>query len=165
MEQVLDQIRLSTTVTAQQPEVTGALLEQLGSMEALVSITAASALLQHAPVHNLQTLAVFIETYLEEILAPIELPLIYNAFLHASRNECRELIALDQSAARKIVIPQFAAASRQIGHVHIQAMRPIRGERLVQRYLAGSIPAKLMAGTQLFMGSLWRSIRCPRARA
>ena len=136
MEQVLNQIRLSATVTAQRPEVVGALLEQLGSMEDLVSVTAASALLQDAPIHNLQTLAVFIETYLEEILVPVELPLIHKAFLHASRNECRELIALDRSAAEKMVMPQFVSASRRVGHAHIQAMRPMRGERLVHRYLA-----------------------------
>jgi urease accessory protein UreF len=136
MEQVLNQIRLSTTVTAQEHGAMSAFLEQLGAMEDLVSITAASALLQAAPVHDLQTLAVFIETYLEEILIPIELPLIHKSFLHASHNECRELIALDQAAAAQIVVRQFAEASRRVGHMHIRAMRPMRGERLVQRYLA-----------------------------
>jgi urease accessory protein UreF len=136
MEQVLNQIRLSTSVAAQQPEGVAALLEQLGSMEDLVSITAASALLEGAPVHDVRTLAVFIETYLQEVLIPIELPLIHKAFLHASRNECRELIVLDQSAAAKMHVEQFAKASRRVGHLHIRAMRPIRGERLVQRYLA-----------------------------
>ena len=136
MEQVLNQIRLSTTVTAQEHGAMSAFLEQLGAMEDLVSITAASALLQAAPVRDLQTLAVFIETYLEEILIPIELPLIHKSFLHASRNECRELIALDQAASAQMVVRQFAEASRRVGHMHIRAMRPMRGERLVQRYLA-----------------------------
>ena len=136
MEQVLNQIRLSTTVTAQEHGAMSAFLEQLGAMEDLVSITAASALLQAAPVRDLQTLAVFIETYLEEILIPIELPLIHKSFLHASRSECRELIALDQAASAQMVVRQFAEASRRVGHMHIRAMRPMRGERLVQRYLA-----------------------------
>lgn len=136
MQQVLNQIRLSTTVTAQQHGAISDFLEELGSMEDLVSVTAASALLQAAPVHNLQSLAVFIETYLEEILVPIELPLIHKSFLHASRNECRELVALDQAAAAQIVVRQFAEASRRVGHMHIRSMRPMRGERLVQRYLA-----------------------------
>jgi urease accessory protein UreF len=136
MEQVLNQIRLSTTLTAPQPGALSDLLEQLGSMEDLVSVTAASALLQTAPVHDLRTLAVFIETYLEEILIPIELPLIHKSFLHASRHECRELVALDQAVAARMVVRQFAEASRRVGHMQIRAMRPIRGERLVQRYLA-----------------------------
>jgi len=33
-------------------------------------------------------------------------------------------------------VEQFANASRRVGHQHVRAMRPIRGERLVQRYLA-----------------------------
>jgi urease accessory protein UreF len=136
MEQVLNQIRLSTTVTAPPDGGTSDLLEQLGSMEDLVSVTAASALLETAPVHDLQTLAVFIETYLEEILIPIELPLIHKSFLHASRHECRELVALDQAAGARIVVRQFAEASRRVGLMQIRAMRPMRGERLVQRYLA-----------------------------
>src|SRR5437867_8155313 len=108
MEQVLNQIRLSPAGAgaAQQPEGVAALLEQLGSMEDLVSITAAGALLEGAPVHDVQTLAVFIETYLQEVLIPVELPLIYKAFLHASRNECRELIVLDRSAAAKMHVEQ-----------------------------------------------------------
>jgi urease accessory protein UreF len=136
MEQVLNQIRLSAGVAADEPEAVAALLEQLGSMEELVSITTAGALLQDAPVRDLETLAVFIETYLEEVLIPVELPLIHKAFLHASRNECRELIALDRAAAAKMHLTQFVNASRRVGHIHIRAMRPIRGERLVQRYLA-----------------------------
>jgi urease accessory protein UreF len=136
MEQVLNQIRLSTSVTAPPRGGTSDLLEQLGSMEDLVSVTAASALLQTAPVHDLQTLAVFIETYLEEILIPIELPLIHQSFLHASRHECRELVALDQAAGARIVVRQFAEASRRVGLMHIRAMRRMRGERLVQRYFA-----------------------------
>jgi urease accessory protein UreF len=136
MQQVLNQIRLSTTVTARQHGAMSDLIEQLGSMEDLVSVTAAADLLQAAPIDNLQALAVFIETYLEELLVPIELPLIHQSFLHASRNECRELVALDQAAAAKMVVRQFADASRRIGHRHIRAMRPMRGERLVQRYLA-----------------------------
>jgi urease accessory protein UreF len=136
MEQVLNQIRFSSAIVTEPQGDVGALLEQLGSMEDLVSVTAASALLQNASIDNLQALAVFIETYLEEILVPIELPLIHQSFLHASRNECRELVALDQSTSARMVVPEFAAASRHVGHLHIRAMRPMRGERLVQRYLA-----------------------------
>ncbi|MCI0743812.1 MAG: hypothetical protein L0Y58_00250 [Verrucomicrobia subdivision 3 bacterium] len=136
MEQILNQIRFSAAVTTPHPQAVGALLEQLGSMEDLVSITAASALLQHAPVRDLKCLAVFIETYLEQILVPIELPAIYKSFLHASRGELRELVALDRAIAEQMCVTQFASASRQVGHMHLKRLRPIRGERVVQRYLA-----------------------------
>lgn len=135
MEQVLNQIRLSTVVTAHQPRAVADLLEQLGSMEDLVSITAAGALLREAPVSNVEGLAVFIETYLEQILAPIELPAIYKSSFHASHGQCRELIALDRSVASQLVLDQFSSASRQVGQLHLQRLRPIRGERTVQRYV------------------------------
>ena len=133
---MLNQIRLSAAVTSPEPGTVSALLEQLGSMEDLVSITAASALLQTASIANLQELAVFIETYFEQLLVPLELPLIYKSWQHASNHECRELIALDHSIAEQILVPQFAAASQRVGRTHLNAMGSMRGERLVQRYLA-----------------------------
>lgn len=135
MEQVLHQIRFSSAVAAECPNAVADLLDQLGSMEDLVSITAAGALLREAPITNLQALAVFIETYLEQVLVPIELPAIYHASLHACHNQCRELIALDRAVARQLVVPQFASASRHVGQMHLQRLRPIRGERLLQRYI------------------------------
>jgi urease accessory protein UreF len=134
MEQVLNQIRLSSAVTAGPSGAISDLLEQLGSMEDLVSITAAGALLQNAPITNVQGLAVFIQTYLEQVLTPIELPAIYKASFHAGHNQSRELVALD-CAVGKELLPQFAAASRQVGQSNLNRLRPIRGERVLQRYL------------------------------
>jgi urease accessory protein UreF len=136
MQQMLNQIRLSAAVTCPEPGTVSALLEQLGSMEELVNITAAGALLQSASITNLQELAVFIETYFEQLLVPLELPLIYKSWHHATHHQCRELIALDHSIAEQIVLPQFAAASQRVGRIHLNAMGSMRGERLVQRYLA-----------------------------
>lgn len=135
MEQVLNQIRFSSAVTSDSPGAVGDLLEQLGSMEDLVSITAAGALLRNAPITNVEGLAVFIETYLEQVLVPIELPAIYQASFHASHGHCRELIALDQAVAQQLTMPQFSSASRQVGQMHLNRLRPIRGERVLQRYL------------------------------
>jgi len=135
MEQVLNQIRVSSAVTSDAPGAIGDLLQQLGSMEDLVSITAAGALLRNATITNVEGLAVFIETYLEQVLVPVELPAIYQASFHASHNHCRELIALDCSVAQQLTVPQFSSASRQVGQMHLRRLRPIRGERVLQRYL------------------------------
>ena len=134
MEQVLNQIRLSSAVTTGPSGSVSDLLTQLGSMEDLVSITAAGALLQNAPITNVEGLAVFIETYLEQVLAPIELPAIHKASFHASHNQCRELVALDREIGAQL-LPTFAAASRQVGQWHLNRLRPIRGERVLQRYV------------------------------
>jgi len=135
MEQVLHQIQFSSAVTSECPNAVGQLLEQLGSMEDLVSITAAGALLQNTQITSVEALAVFIETYLEQVLVPVELPAIYQASFHASQNHVRELIALDCAVTQQLTLPQFSAASRHVGQMHLRRLRPIRGDRTLQRYL------------------------------
>ena len=66
---------------------------------------------------------------------PIELPAIQRAFLHASRNQTRELIAFDQGLAAEPLLRDFAAASQRVGQWHLRRFRPLRDLRVVQRYL------------------------------
>src|SRR5213075_2729464 len=54
---------------------------------------------------------------------------------HASRNEVRELVALDQELAAEPVLKQFAHPSRRVGQAQLQKLRPLRDQRVVQRYL------------------------------
>src|SRR6185369_5258799 len=68
-------------------------------------------------------------------LIPYELPAIQRAFRHASRNETRELIAADQQMAREPMLAPFAGASRRVGRSQLKRLRPLRDQRLVQRYL------------------------------
>src|SRR5437762_5467113 len=70
------------------------LTDRLGSTEGLATLTALSA--RFPRVQSLSTLRKFLQNYIRDILVPIELPAIYQSFLHASRNEVRELIAFDQ---------------------------------------------------------------------
>jgi len=86
-------------------------------------------------VRNPETLAQFLEAYHGEILLPLELPIIYSAYQHASRHETRELIALDQQVGRQRLLQHFASASRRVGRSQLRRLRPLRDERVVQRYL------------------------------
>lgn len=112
------------------------LAEQLGSADGLVELGSVSSLLQLPPVHNVSSLRKFLGQYQLCILLPLELPAIEAAHGHACRNELRELVALDQELAAEQVLQNFAAPSRRVGQAQLQKLRPLRDQRVVQRYLA-----------------------------
>jgi len=111
------------------------LADQLGSTDGLVTLGSVSASLRLVPVHNLPSLRLFLRSYQAQVLLPFELPAILKAHGHATRHEVRELLALDQSLVTQPVLSEFAAASRRVGQAQLRKLRPLRDERVVQRYL------------------------------
>ena len=111
------------------------LAEQLGSADGLVELGSVSALLNLKPVRDIASLKTFLRHYQTKILFPLELPAIEAAHGHASRNELRELVALDQQLAAEQSLQNFAAPSRRVGQAQLQKLRPLRDQRVVQRYL------------------------------
>lgn len=111
------------------------LAEQLGSADGLVALSSASAILRLPAVRDLASLRGFLREYQGRVLVPAELPAIQAAHGHTARNESRELICLDRSIAERAEPDVFAAASRRVGRVQLQKLRPLRDLRMVQRYL------------------------------
>lgn len=111
------------------------LAEQLGSADGLVTLGSVSASLCLAPVHNLPTLRQFLRDYQSRVLLPFELPVIQHAHGHASRHEVRELVALDRRLVGEPALRAFAPASHRVGQYQLRKLRPLRDERVVQRYL------------------------------
>ena len=111
------------------------LAEQLGSADGLVTLASVSALLRLRPVMDVPSLRDFLGKYQEQILIPAELPAIQAAFNHANGHEVRELVALDQRMAGEPILQDFAAASRRVGQCQLRKLRPLRDQRVVQRYL------------------------------
>jgi len=114
------------------------LVEQLGSLDGLVTLNGASDSLRVHEIKSLPALRNFLEEYHAKILCPLELPAIQHAFFHASRNELREMVALDQRLAGEPLLQNFASASRRVGQGQLQRLRPLRDLRIVQRYLAAA---------------------------
>jgi len=112
------------------------LVAQLGTADGLASLHALAESLATRPITNLAALREFLQAYHARILLPQELPAIQTAFTHASRNEVRELIAFDQQLANEPALRDFADASQRVGRTQLQKLRPLRDERMVQRYLA-----------------------------
>jgi len=110
------------------------LAEQLGSAEGLVALSGAVSKQFHR-VTDLRSLRCFLRDYQSNILFPLEWPAICRAYSHASRYEIRELIALDRQLANEPLLQTFATASQRVGKIQLKRLRPLRDQRLVQRYL------------------------------
>lgn len=120
------------------PELAGdarALVEQLGSSAALPGLSVAAAALMLAAVRDEHTLRGFLAGYREQVLLPVELPAILAAHGHAGRGELRELLALDHTLGADLRLREFRAASAAVGRRQLGRLRPLRDQRLVQRYL------------------------------
>ena len=132
----MTQSALSTELLS--PELTGDardLLEQLGSSEALPTLSLAASALTLEAVRDEATLRRFLTGYRQQVLLPIELPAILAAHGHASRGELRELVSLDRALAADPRLREFRAASAAVGRRQLSKLRPLRDQRLVQRYL------------------------------
>lgn len=80
------------------------------------------------------SLTVFLDWYRRDLLVPVELPAIRQAWAHYARYELRELIELDLRLALDPRIRPFAAASRAVGRSQLRRLLPMRDQRLVRRY-------------------------------
>jgi urease accessory protein UreF len=128
------------------------LVEQLGTADGLASLHALADSLRVRPIQSLEALHDFLQIYRDQILVPLELPAIQQAYNHASQNHVRELVALDKSLANEPALKQFAAASHRIGQAQLQKLRPLRDERVVQRYLQAVTDGEAQAWHTLVYG-------------
>jgi urease accessory protein UreF len=112
------------------------LLDQLGTSDDLAVTSTVTGAMEFSRVRDLPTLRAFLDNYHAQVLRPVELPAIVSACQHAARGEARELIALDQKLAQETIIRDFAAASCRVGQRQLSKLRPMRDQRVVQRYLA-----------------------------
>jgi urease accessory protein UreF len=111
------------------------LAEQLGSAEGLLTLASVSTELRLPPVHDGISLERALRQYQVQIVLPLELPAIQAAHGHVSRNELRELVALDQELCGEARLVRFAQASRRVGQAQLQKLRPLKDQRIVKRYL------------------------------
>jgi urease accessory protein UreF len=111
------------------------LLEQLGAHEEVAVTSAVAHAVEFRRVSDLPSLRNFLDAYRADVLVPVELPTIVRAYQHAARGEANELIALDEKLASEASIQRFALASCRVGQRQLSKLRPMRDQRVVQRYL------------------------------
>jgi urease accessory protein UreF len=110
------------------------LAERLGSAEGLVALSSGDRK-RFQRVTDLSSLRCFLLDYQSTVLVPLEWPAICQAYGHASRYEIRELIELDRQLDGEPALQSFATASQRVGKTQLKRLRPLRDQRLVQRYL------------------------------
>lgn len=108
-------------------------LEQIGEPPELIALSPA---LNPKLIRDAATLRSFLEAYAHRLLLPIELRAIARAWTHASRGETRELISLDQELSSEALLNFLSHPSKQVGQFQLSLLRPMRDQRVVQRYLA-----------------------------
>lgn len=111
------------------------LARRLGSPENLAELASALAASRPVAVVDSATFRRFLSDYVTTALIPVELPLVSRSFALASRGQVAELIALDRAQVPAGTAAGMAEASQRVGRKHLRAMRPLRGERRVQRYV------------------------------
>ncbi len=129
---------LTTKLPQNAREILGdltALASELGGTDSLGQLPFASADLRSVHLQTPQDLQRFMDEYRKEILIAHELPAVYQAFYHTVHGRARELTALDQRLCRVPILRNFASASFQVGQTQLRRLRPLRSERVLQRYL------------------------------
>ena len=112
-----------------------ALEEQLGSPEGMHLLGTAVMGLTPGGVLDLAGLRLALHRYAHQQMFPRELGVICEAHIHASTGHARELIDLDQKAAVLWTEGPLRDASRHVGRVQLRKLKPLKGQKLVQRYL------------------------------
>ena len=107
------------------------LVAQLGSADGLFTLSGVAACLSLPRVDTRLALGKFLKAYQAQILLDLDWPAILGAHGHASRNEARELVALDLQIAERGMHRDFASASRRIGRSQLERLRPLRDARVI----------------------------------
>jgi urease accessory protein UreF len=110
------------------------LVAQIGSADCLASFRDPAGSPRIKAIRDAGSLHRFLSAYRSQILLALELPAIHQAYQHACRGETRELIALDRRLAKEPLMAEFAAASQRVGKSQLKRLRPLRDQRVVQRY-------------------------------
>jgi urease accessory protein UreF len=113
---------------------TRALAQQLGSAEELTTLSPHAFSQDLTRIHSLPVLRDFLLNYKDNTLALHEFDHIYMAWSHATRNELRELIELDNRISADPAWKPFMASSHNVGKRQLNKMRLLKDDRFIQRY-------------------------------
>lgn len=112
-----------------------ALADELGVANGLEHLNVAGAAFDGAGVNSVPSLRRFLDDYCSTVLFACELPAVAQAYQYAVRSQVRELIALDRQFGQIKRPDGFVRASARVGQIQLKRLRPLRTERVVQRYL------------------------------
>ena len=111
------------------------ILAHSGSENVLSSMSLLARALMGTSVDGPDTFQAFLQQYHRDVLLPIELPILYQAYCHAAHSRVRELIDLDLSLAEEPLFQVFARNSERIGKWRLKQLESLKEQRCIQRYL------------------------------
>lgn len=111
-------------------------LQQIATDETLPELGGAASSFQDGEIKSIEDLRKHAFSYQTGVLHPIEFPGVIRAWQFASQCGSQELVQLDQELSSLPNLQTLAAASQHIGRIHLKRLRPLRDQRVVQRYLA-----------------------------
>ncbi len=126
----------NTSSTVQISEVLGdvrSLAEQVGRADERAVVPATSS---WATCRTVLALQATLTAHSREVLSAQEWPVIVRAFELARAGQARELIALDREWGTSAAQRSFSEASFRVGQRQLNRLRPLRDQRVVQKYLA-----------------------------
>lgn len=126
-------IKQAAEVLGEIPDWT-ALQERLGSPEEASPFCAALLSSSNGAVKTRPEFSAFLSQYGREILCPLELPVIEQAFEHACAGRARELIELDVSLKTRQMAEPLARASQRAGRIQLRRLKAMKAHRCVTRY-------------------------------
>lgn len=156
-----EQSHVVLEATAESLGDTRALAEQLGSAEELTTLGAHALAGQLTRVHSVAALREFLIGYRERTLAGHEFIQICRAWSHASKNELRELVALDQGIGSDPEWKEFMVPSHNVGKRQLNKMRLLRDNRFIQRYRQAVLDGKAHAWHTLVYGVVLETYSIP----
>jgi urease accessory protein UreF len=109
------------------------LVGRLGSPHRLLAMTSTRS--GWATVGSVSDLELFLGQYRERLLVPLEWPVVLQAARRTAAGQARELIELDGRVGREPLVKEFADASKAVGRSQLRRLRPLKDQRVVQRYL------------------------------
>ncbi len=110
------------------------LLRSVGSAETLSGTARLERSASFVRPKDAASLDVFLSRYTDEILIPVELPAVLDAWSFAEAGHARELIELDRELLRDERLKPFRDASCAVGRRQLSKLRPLRDQRVTQRY-------------------------------
>jgi len=110
------------------------LLLSIGAAEALPGTGCLARGSSTVRPKDAESLGVFLRRYVDEILVPIELRAVVNAWQFTESGHARELIELDRALLKDDRLETFRESSCAVGRRQLSRLRPLREQRVIQRY-------------------------------
>lgn len=110
------------------------LREKLGSADDLATLGGSAFSHLVADIRSPADLRAFLRQYQTQVMFPLEMPAVFEAYRMAASYQGRELVALDRQLRHDPALRPFAEASQRVGRNQLRKLRPLKDLRCVKKF-------------------------------